>query len=135
MAGAALTASLVNEPVQAADDKLLGKTRARCGRVDLLEIDELDYLARDRSGAETFFPVLAEREGKSSITVASNKAFTGWSRTLSGPRLCATIMDRPTFTGTLIETGTESSRPARSKANQTKQSRRPVSLRQRPHPT
>ncbi|MFF3662790.1 ATP-binding protein [Streptomyces olivochromogenes] len=44
-------------------------------------MDELDYLDRDRRSAETLFQVLAEREGKSSIKVASNEAFTGWSRT------------------------------------------------------
>ncbi|MBB4786999.1 DNA replication protein DnaC [Streptomyces rapamycinicus] len=37
-------ASLVNELVEAADDRQLGKTIARCGGVDLLEIDELGYL-------------------------------------------------------------------------------------------
>ncbi len=41
-------AALVNELVEAADDKQLGKTIARYGRVDLLEIDELGYLELDR---------------------------------------------------------------------------------------
>jgi DNA replication protein DnaC len=43
---------LVNELAEAADDKQLGKTIARYGRVDLLEIDELGYLELDRRGAE-----------------------------------------------------------------------------------
>ena len=34
---------LVNEPVEAADDKQLSKTIARYGRVDLLICDELGY--------------------------------------------------------------------------------------------
>ncbi|WP_341866158.1 ATP-binding protein [Streptomyces olivochromogenes] len=127
----------MNEPVEAADDKQLGKTRARCGRVGLIELDELDeldYLERDRRGAERLFQLLAEREGKSSITVASNEAFTGRSRTLTDARLCTAIVDWPTFSATLIETGTESSRLARSEADQTKQSSRPGSPRQRPCP-
>ncbi|WP_439678276.1 IS21-like element helper ATPase IstB [Embleya sp. MST-111070] len=109
-------AALVNELVEAADDKQLGKTIARYGRVDLLEIDELGYLELDRRGAEMLFQVLTEREEKNSIAVASNEAFTGWSRTFTDPRLCAAIVDRLTFNATLIETGTESYRLARSKA-------------------
>lgn len=110
-------ASLVNELVEAADDKQLGKTIARYGRVDLLEIDELGYLELDRRGAEMLFQVLTEREEKNSIAIASNEAFTGWSKTFTDPRLCAAIVDRLTFNAPLIETGTESYRLARTKAN------------------
>lgn len=45
----------MNELVEAADDKQLGKTIARYGRVDLLEIDGLGYLELDRRGAEMLF--------------------------------------------------------------------------------
>ncbi|GFN10200.1 hypothetical protein Smic_87560 [Streptomyces microflavus] len=44
----ALAAKLVNELVEAADEKQLSKTIARYGRVDLLCIDELGYLELDR---------------------------------------------------------------------------------------
>lgn len=107
----------MNELVEAADDKQLGKTIARYGHVALLKIDELGYLELDRRGAEMLFQVLTEREEKNSIAVASNEAFTGWSKTLTDPRLCAAIVDRLTFNATLIETGTESYRLARSEAN------------------
>jgi len=40
-----LAAKLVNELVEAADDKQLTKTIARYGRVDLLCIDEPDQLS------------------------------------------------------------------------------------------
>jgi DNA replication protein DnaC len=56
-----LATKLVNEPVKAADKKLLAKTIARYGRVDLLCIDELGYMGLDRRGAELLFQVLTER--------------------------------------------------------------------------
>jgi hypothetical protein len=133
VAGAAIAASLVNEPVEAADDRQLSKTIARCGHVDLLEIGELGYLELDRLGAEMLYQVLTGREEKNSIAVTSNEAFRGWSRTFTDPRLCAAIVDRPTSSAALSATGTKSYRLARSKANQTKQSSRPGSLRQRSH--
>lgn len=44
--------TLVNELVEAADEKQLTKTAARYGRVDLLCTDELGYTELDRRGAE-----------------------------------------------------------------------------------
>ena len=43
-----LATRLVNELVEAADEKTLAKTIARYGRVDLLIIDELEYMELDR---------------------------------------------------------------------------------------
>ncbi|MET8981659.1 IS21-like element helper ATPase IstB [Streptomyces sp. NPDC004539] len=103
-------AKLVNELVEAADEKMLTKTIARYGRVDLLCIDEFGYLELDRRGAELLFQVLTEREEKNSVAIASNENFSGWARTFTDPRLCAAIVDRLTFRATIIETGTESYR-------------------------
>ncbi|MEU6375464.1 IS21-like element helper ATPase IstB [Streptomyces sp. NPDC046909] len=116
----ALAAKLVNELVEAADEKQLTKTIARYGRVDLLCIDELGYLELDRRGAEMLFQVLTEREEKSSVAIASNESFGGWTRTFTDPRLCAAIVDRLTFNGAIIETGTESYRLAQTRAKQQK---------------
>ncbi len=71
-----LAAKLVNELVEAADDKQLTKTIARYGRVDLLCIDELGYMELDRRGAELLFQVLTEREEKASVAIASNESFS-----------------------------------------------------------
>jgi DNA replication protein DnaC len=103
-------AALVNELVEAADDKSLSRTIARYGRVDLLCLDELGYLELDRRGAELLFQVFTEREERASIAVASNAAFSEWARTFTDPRLCAAIVDRITFQANIIETGTESFR-------------------------
>ncbi|MCW1249201.1 IS21-like element helper ATPase IstB [Acaricomes phytoseiuli] len=106
---------LVNELVEAADELILAKTIARYGRVDLLCIDELGYMELDRRGAELLFQVLSEREEKASVAIASNEAFSGWTKTFTDPRLCAAIIDRLTFNATIIETGTNSYRLATSR--------------------
>ncbi len=47
---------------------------------------------------------------------ASNESFGGWTKTFTDPRLCATVVDRLTFNGTIIETGTDSYRLASTRA-------------------
>ena len=111
-----LATRLVNELVEAADEKALARTIARYGRVDLLLIDELGYMELDRRGAEMLFQVLTEREEKNSVAIASNESFSGWTKTFTDPRLCAAIVDRLAFNGTIIETGTDSYRLAHMKS-------------------
>ncbi|MER7506712.1 ATP-binding protein [Nonomuraea pusilla] len=109
-----LAAKLVNELVEAADEKVLTKTIARYGRVDLLCIDELGYMDLDRHRAELLFQVLTEREETNRVAIASNESFSGWTKTFTEPRLCAAIVDRLTYGGNIVETGTESYRLAQT---------------------
>ncbi|MGW5680166.1 ATP-binding protein, partial [Streptomyces sp. NPDC003860] len=69
---------------------------------------------RDRSRNRT--GVLAEREEKNSVAIAFNESFGSWTKTFTDPRLCAAIVDRLTFNGTIIETGTDSYRLASTRA-------------------
>ncbi|MFK0288821.1 ATP-binding protein, partial [Streptomyces sp. NPDC090499] len=78
----------------------------------------LGYMELDRRGAELLFQLLAEREEKASVAIASNESFGGWTKTFTDPRLCAAIVDRLTFGGNIIETGTDSYRLAHAKNQQ-----------------
>jgi DNA replication protein DnaC len=111
-----LASRLVNELAEAENDHALSKVIARYGRVDLLCLDELGYLGLDRRGAELLFQVLTEREERNAIAVASNEPFSGWTKTFTDPRLCTAIVDRLTFAGHIIETGTTSYRLAHTRA-------------------
>jgi len=73
----------------------------------------------DKRGADLLFQVLTEREEKNSVAIASNESFSGWTKTFTDPRLCAAIVDRLTFGGNIIETGTQSFRLAHAKAQLT----------------
>jgi hypothetical protein len=46
------------------------------------------------------------------------ESFGGWTKTFTDPRLCAAIVDRLTFNGAIIETGTDSYRLAHTRAQQ-----------------
>ena len=45
--------------------------------------NELGYMALDKRGAELLFQMLTEREEKASVAIASNQAFSGWTKTSS----------------------------------------------------
>lgn len=113
-----LASRLVNELAEADNDRELTRVIARYGRVDLLCLDELGYLQLDRRGAELLFQVLTEREERNAIAIATNEPFSGWTKTFTDPRLCAAIVDRLTFNGHIIETGTTSYRLAHTRAHQ-----------------
>jgi IstB-like ATP binding protein len=84
----------------------------------VLVADELGYMELDRRGAELLSQVLTEREEKASVAIASNESFSGWTKTFTDPRLCAAIVDRLTFAGQIIETGTVSYRLAHARQQQ-----------------
>lgn len=63
---------------------------------------------------ELLFQVLTEREEKSSVAIASNESFGGWTKTFTDPLSCSAIVDRLTFGGQIIETGTQSYRLIRT---------------------
>ena len=70
------TAQLVNERVEAADERQLSRVVGRCGRLDLLCLDELGYVQIDRRGAELLFQIITEREERASIAIATNLPFS-----------------------------------------------------------
>ncbi|MFI5682123.1 ATP-binding protein [Streptomyces cellulosae] len=119
----ALAAKLVNELVEAADEKQLTKTAPATGAS--ISFASTSLATSNSTAAEPrccsrfwLFQVLTEREEKNSVAIASNGSYGGWTKTFTGDRLCAAIVDRLAFNGTIIETGTESYRLARTKAGQ-----------------
>ena len=111
------TAALVNELVEAADDKQLSRVVARYARLDLLCLDEIGYVSLDPRGAELLFQIITAREERASIACASNAPFSEWGATFTDPRLAAAVVDRLTFNAHIIQTGTTSYRLRSSAAS------------------
>jgi DNA replication protein DnaC len=103
------TAAVVNELAKAADVRQLSRLVDRFGRLDLLRLDELNYVHLDPRGAELLLQILTEREERASV--APNAPFLEWGQTFVAPRLAAAIVDRLTFCAIIIETGSDSYRP------------------------
>src|SRR3989440_246147 len=117
------TAQLVNELVEAADDRVLSRIVARYGRLDLFCLDELGYVQLDGRGSDLLFQILTEREEKASVAVGSNLPFSEWGSIIPDPRPVAAIVDRLTFNAHIIETGTESYRLRTTRATRMRKSK------------
>jgi DNA replication protein DnaC len=117
------TAALVNELVEAADQRALSRVVGRYGRLDLLLLDELGYVQVDPRGAELLFQIITERDERASIAIGTNLPFSEWGAVFPDPRLVAAIVDRVTFNAHILETGTQSYRLRTSKT--TSRSRKP----------
>lgn len=111
------TAQLVNELVEAADERVLSRVVGRYARLDLLLLDELGYVQVDPRGAELLFQIVTEREERASIAVATNLPFSEWGTVFPDPRLVAAIVDRVAFNAHILETGTQSYRLRTSKTS------------------
>lgn len=109
-------AALVNELLEANDERTLSRVVARWARVDVMVCDELGFVTLPPSGAELLFQVIAQRAERGSVIVTSNLPFSEWTSVFSEPRLCKAVVERLTYRSHIIETGSDSYRFRRSLA-------------------
>jgi DNA replication protein DnaC len=110
------TAGLVNELIEARDERVLSKVVHRYAAADLLILDELAYVPLQPADAELLFQVIDARTEHGSILVTTNLPFSEWTQVFPETRLCKAVVDRLTFNAHIIETGTESWRFKRTAA-------------------
>jgi len=101
---------LINELIEARDEKLLGRAIKRYTSYGLLIIDELGYVPFSKEGAELLFQVLAERHEKKSVIITSNMGLGDWTQIFGDPNLTAALLDRVTHKAYIINCTWESYR-------------------------
>src|ERR1700751_4771283 len=110
------TATLVNELVEAADQRALSRVVGRYGRLDLLLLDELVYFQVGPHRAPLVFQTFTVGDRRAAVAIGPNLPFSEWGTVFPDPRLVAAIVDRVTFNAHILETGTQSYRLRTSKA-------------------
>jgi len=101
---------LVNEMVEARDEKSLRRTMKKYFNYGLLIIDELGYVPFSKEGAELLFQVLAERHERKPVIITTNKGFGDWTEIFGDPTLTAALLDRVTHKAHVINCTWESYR-------------------------
>ena len=135
-------AQLVNQLVEAREERVLERLQRRLDRFRLLIVDELGYIPFSQEGAQLLFQVFARRYERASLLVTSNLAFAEWTQVFLDAPLTAALLDRLTHHCHIHQFDWESLRLAESlKRQQKKRSRTggwppdlPVSVGKETHP-
>jgi len=93
---------LVNELIEARQQRTLQRLIQRYVRYDLLILDELGYIPFSKEGAELLFQVLAERHEKDSVMITTNLGFADWTQVFGDPVMTAALLDRLTHKAHII---------------------------------
>ena len=101
---------LVNELIEAREERVLQRILKRYARYDLLILDELGYIPFSKEGSELLFQVLAERHEKGSVMITTNLGFADWTQVFGDPVMTAALLDRLTHKAHIINCTWESYR-------------------------
>ena len=101
---------LINELIEARQERTLQRLLQRYARYDLLVLDELGYVPFSKEGAELLFQVLAERHEKGSVMITTNLGFADWSQVFGDPVMTAALLDRLTHKAHIINCNWDSYR-------------------------
>lgn len=101
---------LVNELVEAREERTLQRLIQKLVRCELLVLDELGYIPFSKEGSELLFQVLAERHEKGSVIITTNLGFADWTRVFGDATMTAALLDRLTHKAHIINCSWESYR-------------------------
>jgi DNA replication protein DnaC len=108
-------AALVNELLEARDEKWLLRFQKLLAKQDLLIVDELGYVPLSKTGAELLFEVFSQRYERGSTLLTSNLPFNEWTEILGSERMTGALLDRLTHHVHILEMNGDSYRMKQSK--------------------
>jgi DNA replication protein DnaC len=97
LAGKSVIFRLASELISdlSCDSPQLRKQKLRhYGRVDLLVIDEVGYLAYDANAADLLYEVVSRRYESGSLVITSNRSFKQWNEVFPNATSIGTMLDR-----------------------------------------
>ena len=109
-------ATLVNEMMEARDERRLLRLQRQLAGVTLLIIDELGFVPLSKTGAELLFELISQRYERGSTMITSNLPFDEWTETFSTERLTGALLDRLTHHVNILEMNGDSYRLGQSRA-------------------
>ncbi len=111
-------AALVNQLMEAPDDRRLLKLQRDLQAVKLLIIDELGYVPLSQTGAELLFETFSQRYERGSTIITSNLPFEDWTSVLGSERLTGALLDRLTHHVSILAMNGDSYRLKQSTGRQ-----------------
>lgn len=109
-------ATLVNEMMEARDERRLLRLQKQLAGVKLMIIDELGFVPLSKTGAELLFELISQRYERGSTLITSNLPFDEWTETFGTERLTGALLDRLTHHVNILEMNGDSYRLSQSRA-------------------
>ena len=103
-------AGLVNELIEARNERAVSRIIQKMSRFGLLILDELGYVPFSREGSQLLFQLLAERYERASMIITTNLGFADWTQLFGDPTLTAALLDRLTHKAHIVMCDWESYR-------------------------
>ena len=113
--GFTTAAAVVNELLEARDEKRLLRLQRQLAALKLLIIDELGYVPLSATGGELLFEVFSQRYERGATIVTSNLPFDEWTTVFGSERLTGALLDRLTHHVHILEMNGDSYRLKQSK--------------------
>ena len=108
-------AALVNDLLEARDDKRRLRVQTQLVKQDVLIVDELGYVPLAKTSAELLFEIFSQRDEQASTRVTSNLPFNEWTEIFGSERLTGARLDRLTHHVHILELNGDSYRLEHSK--------------------
>ncbi len=119
--GFTTAAGLVNQLIEARDEKRLLRLQTGLSKLQLLIVDELGYVPLSSTGAELLFEVFSQRYERGSTIVTSNLPFEEWTTSVfESERLTGALLDRLTHHVHILEMNGDSYRLKQSRSRGSK---------------
>jgi DNA replication protein DnaC len=109
-------AALVNELMEARDERRLLRLQKQLATARLLIIDELGFVPLSKTGAELLFELVSQRYERGSTMITSNLPFDEWTESFGTERLTGALLDRLTHHVNILEMNGDSYRLGQSRA-------------------
>ncbi len=103
-------AELVNELMQAQDERRLGRVLAHARKQQVIVLDELGFIPFSALGAQLIFQYCSALHERVAVIMTTNLRFADWTQVFGDERLTAALLDRLTFKGHIVELVGESYR-------------------------
>ena len=123
--GFTTAATLVQELIEARDEKRLRRLQSQLAKYRLLIINELGFVSFSKTGAKLLFEIFSKRFERGSTLVTSSLLFDEWTEVFGSERRTGALLDRLIHHAHILECNGEGYRLTQARVSKRVKAHRP----------